>query len=81
MVLFVSVCVFQFLKTLPLCSSFPVVLVSVSVSIRWVVGLSRLVGVASGGFSRGWRHVWIGHRNSVTSNDAKLGSVDDVSCV
>ena len=27
-------------------------LVSVSVSIRWVIGLSRLVGVASGGFSR-----------------------------
>ena len=56
-------------------------LVSGSVSIRWVIGLSRLVGVASGGFSRGWRHVRIGHRNSAASIDAKLGSVGDVSCV
>ena len=56
-------------------------LVSAPVSTRWVIGLSRLVGVASGGFSRGWRHVWIGHRNSVASNDAKLGSVGDVPCV
>ena len=71
----------QFLETLPLCSSSPFVLVSVSVSIRCVIGLSRLVGVASGGFSRGWRHVWIGYRNSVASNGAKLGSVGDVSCV
>ena len=45
--------IFQFLETLPLCTSSPFVLVSVFVSIRWVIGLSRLVGVASGGFSRG----------------------------
>ena len=56
-------------------------LVSVSVSIRWVIGLSRLVGVASGGSSRGWRHVWIGHRSYVASIDAKPGSVRGVSCV
>ena len=52
-----------------------------SVSIRWVIGLSRLVGVASGGFSGEWRHVWIGRQNSVASIGAKLGSFDGVSCV
>ena len=41
------------LRLYPSCSSSPFRLVSVSVSIRWVNGLfSRLVGVASGGFSR-----------------------------
>ena len=70
------------LRLCPFCSSsLLLLLVSVSVSIRWAIGLSRLVGVASGGFSRGWRHVWFGHQNSATSIGAKIGSGDGMSCV
>ena len=83
------------LRTLPGMYCFPILwdstpfalpllllLASVSVSIRWVNSLSRLVGVASGGFSRGWRHGRIGHQSYVASiDDAKLGSGCDEFCV
>ena len=74
---------FQFFGTLPL-FALPLLLLlaCVSVSIRWVNSLSRLVGVASGGFSRGWRHGRIGHQSYVASiDDAKLGSGCDEFCV